>query len=66
VAAQEHPIDICNVCHVSYYVNEMREEYVPDTSGLSPTGYVLQLTCVDCDGKILDPAPVRHLRLVKS
>jgi len=26
VAAQEHPIDICNVCHVSYYVNEMREE----------------------------------------
>lgn len=43
------PIDICHACHVSFYVNEMREEYFPDTSGMSPTGYVLELTCRTCD-----------------
>ena len=50
----EYPIDICDRCKVSHPVDEMHQEYINDTSGQSPTGYLVTFTCSDCSGIVGD------------
>ena len=60
--SREHPVDICEVCHKSAYVNEgkqaTRPNPDPETSGMYPT--LWSFTCAAC----VNPKP--RLTLVSS